>query len=86
MHSIWSVTDAPEGVDVRLPSKEYDIYALLELEPGDDDTEDQPNQSVSVEENQLGIEEDFGTVEIENGFELTSEDITSFDAFLASWK
>jgi hypothetical protein len=44
MHSIWSVTDAPEGIKVRLPSKEYDIYSLLELEFGDQDTEDQTTQ------------------------------------------
>lgn len=89
IHSIATVSDAPRGVGVHLPSKEFDLYALLEIEPGDGTTEPLPDETPSV-----NASEDAEHMECDNDLAIANpampgidgDDIDSFEELLFSWK
>ena len=89
VHSISAVTDAPQGISVHLPFKEFDIYALLELDPGESCAEPQPDVTLAQPpEEQLTDADEETEVELGGAdmHEMITEDIYSFEDFLFSWK
>ncbi|KAI1612125.1 fungal-specific transcription factor domain-containing protein [Exophiala viscosa] len=88
VHSISAVTDAPQGISVHLPSKEFDIYALLEMDPGDSCSEPPLDDLAQPQEEQLRDvdEEELEIAGVDDVHEMITEDIYSFEDFLFSWK
>ncbi len=90
VHSIAAVSDAPRGVLVHRPSKEFDLYALLELEPGEVAVATPPDETPpEMLEDAVEAMDDEGEggdgVEVA-GSTLAGTDIDSFEEFLFSWK